>query len=166
MAMIRILMFTCGSFLLLMACRNGKAEAKASAPETEPFLLFQKTECLGRCPAYDAAIASDGTVQFYGWSNVPITQDTVYLTIPEQALRDLKQEAEKIRTLQIPEPDPLVVYSDMPSTITTFYKDGKEDRLVKQEEGGPQELLLFQEYVHQLLMHLVKERAQQQLPTK
>lgn len=166
MNLTRLILFSCSSVLLLMACRNGKAEATSGPEEKVPFLLFQKTECLGRCPAYDAAIASDGSVQFYGWRDVPITQDTVYFTIPEQALHDLKQEAEKIRNMEVPEPDPLVVYSDMPSTITTFYQNGQEARRIKHEEGGPQELLLFQNYVHQLLMHFVAEQAQQQLPTR
>lgn len=145
---------------VLGGCRSPQSTVQAQSDN--PFLHFQKTPCLGVCPSYEAAIATDGTIRYVGWEHVPV-KDTVYFQLQEEEMKALRQEVEQLNIPALRSAY-LTDWSDMPSTITTFYQDGKELKRVKQEEGGPQPLLIFQENLHQRIMKLVEEEARKRLP--
>ncbi|MHC2993672.1 hypothetical protein OB13_19595 [Pontibacter sp. HJ8] len=148
------------SLAVLGSCRSPQISAQPQS--NTPFLLFQKTPCLGVCPSYEAAIATNGTIRYVGWEHVPV-KDTVYFRLQEAEMKALRQEVEQLNIPALSSTY-LTDWSDMPSTITTFYQDGKEVKRVKQEEGGPQALLTFQENLHQRIMKLVEAEAQKRLP--
>ncbi|PVY37952.1 DUF6438 domain-containing protein [Pontibacter virosus] len=129
-----------------------------------PLLHFQKTPCLGICPSYEATIMENGSIRYIGYSDVPV-MDTVSFVLSNQQLEELRQEVSQLNYTSLQDTY-LTNWSDMPSTITTFYKAGKEAKRVKQEEGGPKHLLDFQEKVHTLLMGLADAEAKRRLPIK
>lgn len=147
--------------ILFSGCRN---QLQASHQQAEPLLHFQKTACLGTCPAYEAAIATDGNVMFVGFDYVPST-DTLYFKLSAERLDSLKTEITRLdySTLQDLYP---TQWSDMPSTITTFYENGKEVKRVKHMEDGPAALKQFQERLNKTLLHLAEKAAKKNLPTK
>jgi hypothetical protein len=148
------------SLAVLGSCRSPHNSVQAQS--ATPFLHFQKTPCLGVCPSYEAAIATDGTIRYVGWEHVPV-KDTVYFQLQQEEMKALRQEVEQLNIPTLSDTY-LTDWSDMPSTITTFYQGGKEVKRVKQEEGGPQPLLTFQENLHQRIMELVAEEARKRLP--
>ncbi|WP_018477493.1 DUF6438 domain-containing protein [Pontibacter roseus] len=149
------------SLTVLAGCRGGQQQEQQNS---SPFLNFQKTPCLGICPSYEAAIATDGIIRYVGWEHVPV-KDTVYFQLSDDEMQVLRQEVAQLNPSTLSSTY-LTEWSDMPSTITTFYQDGKEVKRVKQEEGGPQQLLTFQENLHQRIMRLVEAEAQRRLPVK
>ncbi|WP_242929351.1 DUF6438 domain-containing protein [Pontibacter vulgaris] len=151
-------------FMALPACNSSTANstAKQDTKPAEPFILFQKTPCFGICPAYEASIATNGSITFIGWDHVPVI-DTVKLYLAPQDLAILRKDVQqlKYKTLQ---DTYLTQWSDMPSTITTFYEKGRQVKKVKQEEGGPEQLIQFQDKLHKMIMKLVEEEAKGRLP--
>jgi len=128
--------------------------SKADQQKVLPLLHFQRTVCFGPCPAYSATISTDGTVTFAGFAHVPTT-DTLYFKIEPEVMDSINQ---KISALNYPSLQDLYPtdWTDMPSTITTFYKEGKEDKKVIHKEGGPAELREFQEWLDGLLLRLAE----------
>lgn len=147
--------------LSFSGCRN---QLQASQKQPTPLLHFQKTVCLGTCPAYEAAIATNGNVTFIGFDHVPST-DTLYFKLSAEKLDSLKNEIDSLdyNTLQDLYP---TQWSDMPSTIITFYENGKEVKRVKHIEGGPAALKQFQDKLNKTLLHLAEKAAAKNLPTK
>ncbi|MBD1397562.1 hypothetical protein H9Q13_10320 [Pontibacter sp. JH31] len=128
----------------------------------EPYLFFQKTPCLGICPSYEATIQEDGSIRYVGWEHVPV-KDTAYFKFTPEEMKELRDEVENLNYLSL-QPVYLTDWSDMPSTITAFYNEGQEEKRVKHQEGGPKELLVFQEALHKRLMSLAEEEARRRLP--
>ena len=149
---------------LILATGCSAAQGSSVQKSDTPLLHFQKTPCLGVCPSYEATIMENGTILYIGHSHVPVL-DTVIFTLPRQQLEMLRQEASHLNYTSLKD-SYLTDWSDMPSTITTFFKAGKEVKRVKQEEGGPKPLLDFQEKVHTLIMGLADEEAKKRLPVK
>jgi len=157
-----LLLLPCLSLSVLAGCRSqGHKGAKQQAPAA-PFLLFQKTPCLGTCPSYEAAIATDGSVRFVGWEHVAVL-DTVLFQLPPKEMEALRREVDQLHYNQLKNTY-LTQWSDMPSTITTFYRDGKQEKRVKYQEGAPEQLVRFQDHLHERLMKLVAEEAARRLP--
>jgi hypothetical protein len=150
------------SLPMVMAC--GSTQSKAQTQADIPFLHFQKTPCLGTCPSYEAAIGENGSIRYVGWEHVPV-KDTVYFEFTPEEMDLLRQEVKALAVDQLRDTY-LTQWSDMPSTITTFYKDGKEVKRVKYQEGGPQALLDFQKALHERIMKLVEAEAYRRLPIK
>jgi hypothetical protein len=148
--------------LLVAACST--AQNKGGAKADAPFLLFQKTPCLGICPFYEALISESGRIRYIGREHVPV-QDTVYFQLTEAELSQLRQEVAQLNYMALQDLY-LTNWSDMPSTVITFYEAGKEVKRVQQEEGGPQPLLDLQEKLHSMLMRLAEEEAHKRLPIK
>ncbi|SIR41432.1 DUF6438 domain-containing protein [Pontibacter lucknowensis] len=152
-----------GLGLILVAGCSTAQKSSAQAPDA-PLLHFQKTPCLGTCPSYEATILANGSIRYTGYSHVPV-KDTVTFTLSPQQLEAIRQEITKLNYASLQDMY-LTNWSDMPSTITTFYEAGKEVKRVQQEEGGPKPLLDFQERVHTLLMNLAEEEAKRRLPVR
>lgn len=153
----------CFTGLLLLASCSA-AQSNKLVTEEMPLLHFQKTPCLGVCPSYEAIIYANGRIRYIGYEHVPVV-DTAYFELPDQVLADIKQDIASLQYTKLPDTY-LTNWSDMPSTITTFYEAGKEVKRIKQQEGGPQSLLALQEKVHTLLMNFAEEEARKRLPVK
>ena len=132
--------------------------------QNTPFLHFQKTPCLGICPSYEATIMESGRIRYIGYKHVPLL-DTASFELSPQMLEELRQDVAALEYTTLNDTY-LTDWSDMPSTFTTFYEQGKEAKRIVQEEGGPQPLLDFQQKVHTLLMGLAEQEAKDRLPLK
>lgn len=146
----------------LMSC--SAAPNSLQREPSAPLLRFQKTPCLGACPSYVATIGESGNIQFIGHKHVPV-QDTVYFQLTAGQLSELRQDAAQL-DVAVLQDTYLTQWTDMPATITTFYREGKIEKTVKHQEGGPKTLVDFQEKVHTLLLKLAEEEAKRRLRSK
>ncbi|MFD2247783.1 DUF6438 domain-containing protein [Pontibacter ruber] len=126
------------------------------------FLIFQKTPCFGICPSYEATIYENGSITYVGWEHVPL-KDTVELHLSAPEVKSLQEEVKQLNYSELQDAY-LTQWSDMPSTYSTFYANGKEVKRVKHQEGGPEKLLQFQEHLHKRIMDLVEAEAIRRLP--
>ncbi|MBX0331755.1 hypothetical protein K3G39_00740 [Pontibacter sp. HSC-14F20] len=152
-----------GLGLFLMTACSTAQTSNARTPGT-PLLHFQKTPCLGICPSYEATILENGSIRYIGYSHVPVI-DTVIFTLPAPQLEMLRKEVAQLNYTSLQDTY-LTNWSDMPSTITIFYESGKVVKQVKQEEGGPNTLLDFQEKIHTLIMGMADDEAKKRLPIR
>ena len=146
---------------LSAGCSTTSAQKKPALQEVvQPLLSFQRTPCLGSCPAYNAKVYSDGSATFVPFRNA-LAQDTLRLLLTKQELQQLKQEIAALdyRHLQN---SYLSGWSDISSTYLTFYEDGREVKRVKHQEGGPAPLAEFIALTGALLEQKAKEKS---LPT-
>lgn len=156
------LMMSCA--WLSFSCRSQLQASQQEQEKAVPLLYFQKTACLGSCPAYDAAIATDGSVTFVGFAHTP-SPDSLFFKISEDKLDSLKTAIANLNYRNLLDLYP-TQWSDMPSTLTTFYENGKEVKRVKHSEGGPEELRQFQESLHNTLLTMAEKEAKKKLPLK
>lgn len=119
-------------------------------------MLFQKTPCLGTCPAYNAMVYENGRVSFVEFKNA-LAQDTLQLQLSDKELQQLKKEIERLNYNDL-QSNYLSNWSDISSTYITFYEAGKEVKQVKHQEGGPQKLVQFQEWLHELMWQRAEEK--------
>ncbi len=138
-------------------CNASQALSNSEAGQAnQPLLLFQKSPCLGTCPAYNATIYQDGSISFVEFRNA-LAQDTIQLQLSEEELQQLKQELERLNYKDLQD-SYLTNWSDISTTYLTFYEAGKEVKQVRHEEGGPQELIQFQEWLHTLIWQRAEEK--------
>ena len=153
------------SAVFLLMSYSCKSQQKADRQEQAmPLLHFQKTTCLGSCPAYQAHIATDGQVIFIGFAHVPTT-DSLFFQLSAIQLDSLKTEIDALNYTTLQDLYP-TQWSDMPSTHTTFYKDGKEVKHVKHREGGPETLRNFQNWLDKILLAMAEAEAYKRLPDR
>lgn len=144
-------------WLLMNGCNARQALSNAEAGQSNlPLLLFQKSPCLGTCPAYNATIYQDGSISFVEFRNA-LAQDTLQLQLSEEELRQLKQEIDILEYKALQD-SYLTNWSDISTTHLTFYEAGKEVKQVRHEEGGPQQLVQFQEWLHSLVWQRAEEK--------
>ncbi|MHA6247726.1 DUF6438 domain-containing protein [Pontibacter sp. CAU 1760] len=140
---------------LVGACAKPAAQTiTAQDAAISPLLLFQKTPCLGLCPAYNATIYQDGRVVYVPFKNA-LAQDTLLMQMGRAEMDSLTKRIEKLDYHAL-DNTYLSGWSDISSTYTTFYQDGQAAKRIKHQEGGPEQLLQFQNWVHQLLERQVK----------
>lgn len=147
---------------LLGSCKGSESHHQQGRPL--PLLHFQKTSCFGPCPVYEATILTDGSVTFAGSAHVPST-DTLAFKLSLEQLDSLETHLANLEYNALKDFYP-TDWSDMPSTITNFYKDGKEVKRVKHQEGGPNELIFFQKWLNKALLSLAEAEARRSLPIK
>ncbi|GAB3527439.1 hypothetical protein GCM10027443_04020 [Pontibacter brevis] len=128
----------------------------AAAQDKELLLLFQKTPCLGNCPAYNATIYDNGSISFVEFKNA-LAQDTLQLQLSDKELQQLKREIAALDYKKLQDRY-LTQWSDISSTYLTFFEAGKEAKRVKHEEGGPRQLIKFQEWLHQIIWQRAEEK--------
>lgn len=144
-------------WLLMNGCNASNALSHTESGQlNQPLLLFQKSPCLGTCPAYNATIYQDGSISFVEFKNA-LAQDTVQLQMSGVDLRQLKQELETLEYRNLQD-SYLTNWSDISATYLTFYEAGKEVKQVRHEEGGPQQLIQFQEWLHTLIWQRAEEK--------
>lgn len=143
--------------MLLNGCSTFKGLPDATlAQDTQPLLHFQKTPCLGTCPAYNAMIYENGSISYVEFKNA-LAQNTISLQLTEEELQQLKRKIEELNYKGL-QRRYLTQWSDMPSTYLTFFEQGKEVKRVKHEEGGPQRLIQFQDWLHNLIWPRAEEK--------
>lgn len=128
-------------------CKSTRDKAKSTS--AEPMLLYLKTPCYGMCPSYEALIHTDGFVRYIGREHVPVT-DTLTFWLTKAETQNLK---ETIAGLGYNNLEGLykTQWTDKPSTHLYFYEAGKEVKHIKHQEGGPEELIQFNEMLHELI---------------
>ncbi len=132
----------------------------ATQANREPLLLFQKTPCLGICPAYNASLYPDGNVVYVAFQTAQ-AQDTLQFQLTAPELTELKQLLKSLDYTTL-ERSYLSGWSDVSSTYITFYEAGKEVKRVKHQEGGPQNLVQFITWLGPLLEEKARVKS---LPT-
>ena len=151
-------LITISACVTISACGGATHAQKqqTSSPPAQPLLLFQKTPCLGTCPAYNATFYTDGSVVFIPFEK-GAAQDTLLLQLPKQEFIQLKQQLQSLNYREL-QSSYRSQWSDMPSTYFTFYENGKAVKRVKHQEGGPEALVQFKADVGALLERLAKEK--------
>ncbi|MGI4874652.1 MAG: DUF6438 domain-containing protein [Janthinobacterium lividum] len=118
------------------------AKAKV-APE--PVLVFQRTPCEGRCPAYTTAIFANGRVEYDGLRSVQLLGKHT-LSLPAATVSQMLAEAKRLHFTELKDE-----YSgnttDMPATIIKVHPVGQPLKAVYAEQDIPQNL---QEYINYL----------------
>jgi hypothetical protein len=143
---------------LIKACTSSSARQSTGINlPSLPLLHLQKTPCLGTCPAYNAIIYEDGSISYVAFRRA-LAQDTLHFTLTGQEVQQLQQKLQALHYKQLQNAY-LTQWSDMSATYITFYEAGKEVKRVKHQEGGPEQLIQFQEWLHQLVWQRAEELA-------
>jgi hypothetical protein len=123
-----------------------KAEkAAADAKAATPAITFARTSCFGRCPAYQTQVFADGRVAYTGIKDVPVMGEKE-LRLPVAVVAEMQRLAKEIRFEKLQDK-----YSqnttDIPSTIVGVQQPNGQLKTVVVEEGAPDELLGFINYL-------------------
>ncbi|MDO7885565.1 DUF6438 domain-containing protein [Hymenobacter cheonanensis] len=142
--------------LALPACAQRKAPRKAkttkttpiaAAPKTqEPVLVYQRTPCYGRCPAYTATIFADGRVEYDGQRFVPLLGKHT-LNLPPATVAALLAEAKRINFAGLAERYAGNT-SDLPASIITVHPAGQPLHAVYASENIPENLQGYINYLN------------------
>lgn len=123
---------------------------KKKANAKLPVLIFEKTPCFGRCPAYKATVYSNGRLSYEGKSNVPLL-GAHELQLPAVTVKYILKEAQRIGFARLPG-----VYSqntsDLPSTYLSILQPDCNLKEVRVEEGAPEDLNKLLQYIHEQIM--------------
>lgn len=149
----RYLLWLLAFSLALPACaqrkvpRKPKAAATAAVPKTqEPVLVYQRTPCYGRCPAYTATIFADGRVEYNGQRFVPLLGKHT-LSLPPATVAAMLAEAKRINFSALADRYAGNT-SDLPATIITVHPAGQPLHAVYASEGIPENLQGYINYLN------------------
>ena len=138
--------------LALPACAHKKMpqqSATAASPtppaQAGPVLVFQRTPCYGTCPAYTATIFADGRVEYEGQRFVPVL-GRHSLRLPPSVVANMLAEAQRIHFSQLEERYSRNT-SDLPATLITVHPAGQPAKSVFAEEGIPDNLKSYIDYL-------------------
>jgi hypothetical protein len=110
-----------------------------------PVLVFQRTPCYGKCPAYTATIFADGRVDYDGQRYVKLLGKHT-LSLPVTKVNALLAEAKRINFSQFDER-----YAgnttDLPATIVTVQPVGQQLHAVFAEDNIPASLQGYIDYL-------------------
>lgn len=150
----RYLVWLLAFTLALPACAQRKAPRKppakttknaAPAKQPEPVLVFQRTPCNGRCPAYTATVFADGRVEYDGQRYVG-TLGRHTLSLPPATVAQMLSEAKRIHFEQLRERYSNNT-SDLPATIITVRQRGAAAKAVFADEDIPSNLQKYIDYL-------------------
>lgn len=126
--------------------KPGKAAAAVAPKAQEPVLVYQRTPCYGRCPAYTATIFADGRVEYDGQRFVPLLGKHT-LSLPPATVAALLAEAKRINFSALASR-----YSgntsDLPASIITVHPVGQPLHAVYAVEGIPANLQGYIDYLN------------------
>ena len=128
---------------------KAKAAKVAAARSAEPVLVYQRTPCYGRCPAYTATIFADGRVEYDGQRFVPVLGKHT-LALPVATVNQLLAEAQRINFDKLDERYPSNV-TDVPATIVTIHPAGQPLKAVFAEGEIPANLQGYLDYLKRKL---------------
>lgn len=143
---------------LSVCCRSSSASAPQEAKAPLPYLLLQKPPCFGPCPAYEATIYTNGSILFTGWREVPAVADTITLQFTPEELQKLQADIKNLNISELEKGYPSQ-WTDTPTFYLSFYEAGEVVKRIKHQEGGPAELLRFEEDLDNLLRRLAAAHA-------
>ncbi len=150
----RYLLWVLAFSLALPACAQRKqprkakpAKAVAATPQAkEPVLVYQRTPCNGRCPAYTATIFADGRVEYDGQRFVPLLGKHT-LSLPPATVAALLAEAKRIKFSTLADRYAGNT-SDLPASIITVHPAGQPLHAVYASEGIPANLQGYIDYLN------------------
>jgi hypothetical protein len=152
----RYLLWLLAFSLALPACAQRKLPRKAKTTKTmanavapkpqEPVLIYQRTPCYGRCPAYTATIFADGRVEYDGQRAVPLLGKHT-LSLPPATVAALLAEAKRINFSALADRYAGNT-SDLPASIITVHPAGQPLHAVYASEGIPANLQGYINYLN------------------
>ena len=150
-----LLFLACALFLICAApsCarKSTPQQAKKPAEPTDlpgnsgPVLTFERTVCLGTCPAYKAEVYADGKVEYNGGLHVPVLGKKTF-EIPTSQVVDMLDRAQNVDFGQLKDFYPAGV-TDVPSTIIAVRQPDGQLKTVQVEGTPPAELQGFMTYL-------------------
>ena len=94
-------------------------------------LVFQRTPCHGRCPAYTATVFRSGRVSYVADRYVPVTGQQT-LSLPPTTVQSLLDEARSFNFNDL-QPDYGTGATDLPTCIVTVWLPGQQRHRVQAE---------------------------------
>lgn len=138
--------------LAVPACAHKKIPQQSAiitAPtppvQAGPVLVFQRTPCYGTCPAYTATVFADGRVEYEGQRFVPVLGQHT-LRLPPATVAEMLAAAQRINFSQLEERYSRNT-SDLPATLITVHPVGQPAKSVFAEEGIPDNLKSYIDYL-------------------
>lgn len=125
--------------------KKPKTTQAAKPATSEPVLVFQRTPCYGRCPAYTATIFADGRVEYDGQRSVPLLGKHT-LRLPVATVSQLLAEAKRIHFTEL-QSEYKGHTTDLPATSITVHPVGQPLKTVYAEEDIPKNLQAYIKYL-------------------
>lgn len=130
---------------LLPACAQHQVPGKSQSATAAPVLIFRRTPCFGRCPAYTDSIFADGRVRYEGVAGVPVLGRRA-LSLPPATVAEMLAEARRIGFNKLSDS-----YShntaDLPATIIIVQPVGQPRKAVLAAEDIPANLQAYIDYL-------------------
>ncbi|GAB3312412.1 DUF6438 domain-containing protein [Hymenobacter humi] len=127
------------------AARQAHAQAIKAKNEAGAVLTFERTPCMGRCPAYVMQIFADGRVAYEGRGAVPVL-GAKELKLPVATVAEILHTAREAHFEQF-EDRYSQGTSDLPSTVITIRQPNGQLKRVVVEEGAPLNVVKFVTYL-------------------
>ena len=122
------------------------ATTKAVTPTAAgPVLVFERTPCYGRCPAYIMQVYADGRVAYEGRHSVPM-MGKHELKLPAATVADMLRQAKEAH-FETFEKEYLSGATDMPSTIVTIRQPDGTLKKVTAENSAPENVKTYFAYL-------------------
>ncbi|MBD2724028.1 MULTISPECIES: DUF6438 domain-containing protein [Hymenobacter] len=132
------------------------AAAKPAAEES-PVITFERTPCFGTCPAYRMQVFADGRVLYEGRRGVPFVGQKE-LRLSKAAVDDLLRQAKEAHFDQFAEQYTQHT-TDLPSTIIGVRQANGQLKVVRVEEGEPENVRQLVTYFGHQFDPLVQSTA-------
>lgn len=149
------LVFVLFSLFFAHACTNGKEASSGESNAVEEtmadkslLLKFERTACLGQCPAFRVTIMNDGSATYEGMTFAP--REGLYKsTFSKEVVKEIISEAERIGYWDFKEKYDAPV-TDIPSTIYEIHHADQQHRVVARV-GTPAELKAYGKYLDKVI---------------
>lgn len=123
------------------------APAQAVEEESTYSLRFERTPCMGKCPAYALTIESDGRARYVGQAYAPLEGEKA-LVFPNDVLRTAEKLLTTMQFEQMPEDEYGHGMMDAPAAIVTWRLASGELKTVRCTGGEcPDQLLDLHRYL-------------------
>ncbi|MGI4761818.1 MAG: DUF6438 domain-containing protein [Janthinobacterium lividum] len=136
----------CAQRKLPRKAKTTKATAAITPKQQEPVLVYQRTPCYGRCPAYTATIFADGRVEYDGQRFVPLLGKHT-LSLPPATVAAMLAEAKRINFSTLADRYAGNT-SDLPASIITVHPAGQPLHAVYASEDIPASLQGYINYLN------------------
>lgn len=133
---------------MLVGCCKKTVKTSASEMKDSVSIVYQKTQCYGRCPAYTMTINNDGKVLFEGEANVdkigkfslqlsPEEIDTLIIEFGKAHFFELEDRYYKNLT-------------DLPTTFITYTR-GEKTKKITDYYGAPKRLKVLEAKIEEIV---------------
>lgn len=124
----------------------------AAVQPTDTFVNIRKTDCLGACPVYNAAILYSGQVIYQGEQNVSI-KGKKKGQLTNQQLNEIELSIQQTNYFGLT--DFTSQATDVPSTITQVNYGGKQKQITHQMAQS-NELGMFESFIERLVFKAIQ----------